>query len=265
LKANLFGLGIPVISLLFLLLTAAKQSKQEEEQIKKAAPVAVKKDSTSNKSLYSNKVNALYDTLQLATTGLSLPVFEKAITGFYNLKSTDNASEKPILSIINFDQLSTEKRLYIIDIEKQELVINTWVAHGITSGRNEAVKFSNTPNSKASSLGFYLTGETYYGKYGRSLRLDGMDQGFNTNARKRAIVLHGAKYVSQATIKNLGHLGRSQGCPAVPFKQLNTVIDHLEDKTVIFINKTTEDYESKYLDVNLAATFVNQELAENVD
>ncbi len=141
-RANLLGLGIPVVSVLILSLTAAKQPKEQAKPTVQLAQIALPKDSINSESLYSNKVNALYDSLQLETKGLSLPVFEKAITGFYNLKSTEKASDKPMLSIVNFDQLSTEKRLYVIDVEKQELVLNTWVAHGSTSGKNEAIKFA---------------------------------------------------------------------------------------------------------------------------
>jgi hypothetical protein len=98
------------------------------------------------------------------------------------------------------------------------------VAHGQRSGADKAVKFSNTNNSFQSSIGFYITGETYNGQHGRSLRLDGVDDGFNDNARKRAIVVHGADYVSQGTINALGRLGRSQGCPAVAPELANKAI-----------------------------------------
>jgi hypothetical protein len=96
-------------------------------------------------------------------------------------------------------------------------------------------------------MGFFITGESYYGKHGLSLRLDGMDEGFNSNARKRSIVLHGADYVSQATINALGRLGRSQGCPAVPQELARTVVRTLEEGTVLFINLSDQNYTSKYL------------------
>lgn len=106
-----------------------------------------------------------------------------------------------------------------------------------------------------SSLGFYVTGEVYKGIHGRSLKLDGMDQGFNDLARSRSIVVHGASYVSQGTINALGRLGRSQGCPAVAPEVADEVINTIGDKTVLFINKSVETYSSKYLDETLAANF----------
>lgn len=191
----------------------------------------------------------LYDTAQLAESGLSLSVFEKAITGFYHLKNTGRLSAtKSILSIADFDLNSTKKRLWIIDLEKKELILNTWVAHGERSGTDKALYFSNNNESLKSSIGFFITGESYYGKHGLSLKLDGVDQGFNTNARKRAIVVHGADYVSQETINALGRLGRSQGCPAVPQALSATIVHAIEDKTVLFIHTSDQNYTSIYLD-----------------
>lgn len=206
-------------------------------------------------SLYTNYVNGLYMAAHLKEAGLSFPVFEKAVTGFYNLKKTGQLSDKQILTIADFDQVSTRKRLYIIDLDKKSLVLNTWVAHGQKSGDNEATNFSNVNESNSSSLGFYVTGEVYRGVHGRSLKLDGMDQGFNNNARSRSIVVHGAAYVSPGTINALGRLGKSQGCPAVAPEVANFVINTIGDKTVLFINKSTNAYTSKYLDENLAAHF----------
>jgi hypothetical protein len=141
------------------------------------------------------------------------------------------------------EQSSTAKRLWIIDLDKKELLLNTWVAHGNGSGSDKATRFSNVNDSFQSSLGFYVTGEVYSGKHGKSLRLDGMDAGYNDNARKRSIVVHGASYVSQGTINALGRLGRSQGCPAVA----------PEGRTVLFINGNDERYTSKFLDQHMAA------------
>ncbi|WP_225872655.1 murein L,D-transpeptidase catalytic domain-containing protein [Pedobacter frigoris] len=107
------------------------------------------------------------------------------------------------------------------------------VAHGQRSGSDKASHFSNSNNSFQSSIGFYLTGEVYYGQHGRSLRLDGMDEGYNSIARKRSIVVHGADYVSQETINALGWLGRSQGCPALAPEVANTVINTIEGETVL--------------------------------
>lgn len=194
-------------------------------------------------------IRDLYGTAQLAESGLSLAVFEKAVTGFYNLKNTGKLSAtKAILSIVDFDQSSIKKRLWIIDLDKKELLLNTWVAHGERSGSVKASYFSNSSESFKSSIGFFITAESYFGKHGLSLKLDGVDQGFNTNARKRAIVVHGANYVSQETINALGRLGRSQGCPAVPQEMAEKIVRTMEEKTVLFIHVSDPHYTSMYLD-----------------
>jgi hypothetical protein len=115
--------------------------------------------------------------------------------------------------------------------------------------------FSNNEESHQSSLGFYITDDIYIGKHGRSLRLDGVDQGFNDKARERAIVLHGAEYVNKNTIEQLGRLGRSFGCPAVSTEVVDKVIETIKNKNVLFIAGNDSNYTSKYLDEDNAAKF----------
>lgn len=224
--------------------------------------------SLATDSLYNDYISNLYHQVHLDSAGLNINVFEKALTGFYNFKSSGLLHSKSILTIADFDQESSKKRLYIIDLDKKELILNTWVAHGQNSGGDKPSYFSNAINSNTSSIGFYLTGEIYSGKHGRSLKLDGMDYGFNNNARERAIVVHGADYVCQQSINQSGRLGRSQGCPAVPSRLANKVINTISDKTVLFINSSTQNYTSQYLNETLAATTaLHQEevLAANMD
>lgn len=221
----------------------------------KVGNLAVDHKIITKDSIYNKYVEDLYNTTNLEAAGLSFNVFEKAVTGFYNLKNAGQISEKSILTIADFDQNSTKKRLYLIDLDKKEIVLNTWVAHGQRSGADEAVKFSNTNDSFTSSLGFYITGEIYSGVHGKSLKLDGMDDGFNDNARLRSIVIHGAPYVSEGTITAIGRLGRSQGCPAVATEVADVLINTISDKTVLFINKSEEFYHSKYLNETLAANY----------
>lgn len=207
-------------------------------------------------SLYSRHVSNIYQSAHLEESGLSPSVFEKALTGFYNLKRSGQVSaDKSILTIADFDQNSTRKRLWIVDLDKKKLLLNTWVAHGQRSGNDKATRFSNLNDSFQSSIGFYLTAEIYNGQHGKSLRLDGMDEGFNSNARKRSIVVHGADYVSQGTINALGRLGRSQGCPAVAPELANTLINTIEGGNVLFINVTDHYYTSKYLNEHVAAMY----------
>ena len=238
------------------------------EQSHKGQKITGQVKSLSKDSLYNNYITNLYHTIHLDSVGLNISVFEKALTGFYNIKSQHFLQMKSILTIADFDQESRKKRLYIIDLDKKELILNTWVAHGQNSGGDKPDYFSNAINSNSSSLGFYLTGEIYFGKHGRSLKLDGMDYGFNNNARERAIVVHGADYVCQESINQLGRLGRSQGCPAVPAKLANKVITTIADKTVLFINNSDQPYTSNYLNETLAAgVALNQPdvLASNMD
>ncbi len=212
-------------------------------------------------SLYNRYLDDLYLSADLGASGLDQVVFEKAVTGFYNLKNAGKiSSEKSIISIADMNQSSSSKRLWVIDLDKKEVILNTWVAHGKNTGDDKATRFSNINSSNQSSLGFYITGEVYYGKHGRSLRLDGMDNGYNDNARRRAIVVHGADYVSQGTINALGRLGRSLGCPAVASHLSDKLINTIEGKTVLFINGADQRYTSKYLDNQLAAAFATNSL-----
>jgi len=155
--------------------------------------------------------------------------------------------------VVDFNKSSRSKRMWVIDLLNKKLLLNTWVAHGQGSGDDVATHFSDTNESHQSSLGFYVTDDIYFGKHGRSLRLDGMDAGFNSHARERAVVLHAADYVSQGTINTLGRLGRSFGCPAVSPLVIDYVINTLKGKTMIFINGSDSRYTSKYLNANLAA------------
>lgn len=205
------------------------------------------KTKTATENLYIGYVHGMYDAIQLADKGLTFATFEKALNGFFNLKQIGLIGEKNIITVADFDQSSIKKRLYIIDLDQKKLLLNTWVAHGKNSGWDLPDTFSNVNESNSSSLGLYVTGETYYGAHGKSMRLDGLDKGFNNNARSRAIVVHGANYVSQASINQLGRLGRSQGCPAVAPQVLDQVISSISNRTLLFINKTTPKYHSVFL------------------
>ena len=186
------------------------------------------------KSLFEQYVTTLYQTANLEQSGLAFPVFEKAVTGFLNLKLANMLPEhSSVLTVVDFSKPSREKRMWIIDVLSKHLVLNTWVAHGQGSGEDMATQFSDINDSHQSSLGFYLTDNVYMGKHGRSLRLNGLDEGFNSTARARDIVVHGASYVSQKAIDEMGHLGRSFGCPAVSPKVRDEVINTIKGKTVL--------------------------------
>lgn len=178
----------------------------------------------------------------------SLSVFEQAMKGYSKLQKQGKVSNE-ILSVIDFDLSSTKKRLWILDMNSKKVIFNTYVAHGKNTGVEFANKFSNAVNSHQSSLGFYVTGATYYGKNGLSLYMDGMEKGFNSNARKRYVVIHGADYATKNFIKKYGRLGRSYGCPSVPTSVAKDLIGQIKGKSVVYIHKNDQNYldKSSYL------------------
>lgn len=138
------------------------------------------------------------------------------------------------LAVIDYSLPSTRPRLWVFDVAQGRLLFQELVAHGRNTGERLAERFSNIEGSKMSSLGLFQTAETYYGSNGYSLRLRGLDQGFNDNALPRAIVMHGAPYVSEAIAERVGRIGRSWGCPAVRQEVARTVIDTLKGGALIF-------------------------------
>jgi hypothetical protein len=138
------------------------------------------------------------------------------------------------LAVIDYSRPSTQPRLWVFDVARGKLLFEELVAHGRNTGEKLAQRFSNVEGSKMSSLGLFQTTETYYGSNGYSLRLRGLDAGFNDNALARAIVMHGAPYVSEAIAARLGRLGRSWGCPAVRPEVARTVIDTLKGGALLF-------------------------------
>jgi len=170
---------------------------------------------------------------------ISFDIFNIALTGLYQI---ENQCKKNIVSIIDFTRPSTEKRLFIIDLEHKILIYKCYVAHGRNSGDNYAKSFSNEPASLKSSLGFFLTAETYSGDHGYSLKLDGLEKGINNNARVREIVIHGAEYVSEEFIKMYGRLGRSWGCPSIPVEISKEIIDKISGGSCLYIHSDDNYY-----------------------
>ncbi len=166
----------------------------------------------------------------------SLDVFSKAYYGYSNLKDAGKLNaDKDIITICDMSLSANANRMWIIDLHERKVLLNTYVAHGQGSGDEFANKFSNKMNSHQSSLGFYVTGNTYNGEHGNSLYLYGMDKGYNDLAYERNIVVHGADYVNTGYINNNQRLGRSWGCPAVSSKLSDKVIGMMKDSTCLFI------------------------------
>lgn len=169
-------------------------------------------------------------------------VFAKAFQGYQKLKASGSVS-KDIVTVIDFTQSSNTKRLWVIDLDANKVLFHSLVAHGRNTGNEFAKKFSNVGESYMSSLGFYATGEIYHGKHGLSLRLDGLQKQLNGNARNRAIVMHGADYVSEQFIKQHSRLGRSLGCPALPRELTPEIIKMIAGKSLLFIYHPDADNE----------------------
>jgi hypothetical protein len=150
------------------------------------------------------------------------------------INSGDATGQGGKLAVIDYSMPSTQKRLWVFDLENPRVLYNEFVAHGAGSGENFARAFSNNDGSHQTSLGLFRTAETYTGHNGYSLRMDGLDKGFNDNARSRAIVMHGAWYVDASMVQKVGRLGRSQGCPAVRAQVAQEIIDTLKGGQFVF-------------------------------
>jgi len=190
-----------------------------------------------NAALYN-----VYHNLQLDEKGLSRKVFEYAVRGFNKIRANGCIENDGILSIADFSKPSSQKRLFIIDVKNSRLLFNTYVAHGVRSGKEFANTFSNAMESNKSSLGFYKTADAYIGKHGYSMRLVGLERGFNDNAYKRDIVMHAADYVNERMIQAKGCIGRSWGCPALPGYLSRPIIDKIKNGTCLFIFGTDKKY-----------------------
>ena len=185
---------------------------------------------------------SIYEEMSLEDSGLNRKAFECAWTGYYKLKKKGLLRRTNILSIADFSQSSGSQRLYIIDVRNRRLLYRTYVAHGINSGQEYANAFSNKMESCKSSLGFYITSNTYYGFNGLSLRIEGMDKGFNDNAARRAIVIHGATYVSERILHKYGVMGTTFGCPAIPDNMTTEIIPVVKGGSCFFIYYPSKKY-----------------------
>lgn len=192
-------------------------------------------------------VNNLYHDLN--DTSMSYAAFEQAMTGYHNLDKEHKIRKRDVLTVIDFSKPSSEKRLYIIDLCARKIKYKSIVAHGVNTGRLYAKHFSNETNSHKSSLGFYVTSSTYSGKFELALRLNGMEY-CNSHASSRGVEMHAAKYATYEFLeRNGGTLGRSYGCPAMPFENFHQAVDWLKEGTCLYIYYPSSSYQrySAYL------------------
>jgi hypothetical protein len=190
---------------------------------------------TANQDTYTN--------LNLAEAGLTRNIFNLALKGLNKLVNLGKLHNPDIVTIADYSQSSTKKRLYVIDLKNHKLLFNTFVAHGRNTGDEYARSFSNDDGSLQSSLGFYVTNEPMTGSHtGISLMIDGIEKGFNDHAARRAIIIHGAYYATESYIRKYGRLGRSYGCPAVPPDMVKPIIETIKEGTCLFIYNPIDNY-----------------------
>lgn len=230
------------LTISFLLFSAVKagtvSGSAASNTVNKSAIISAE----SGKALSAEaKSNFIYDSLQLHNLGMSRAAMNYAYKGFQKLANKGVVANEDILTVCDFSQPSHKKRMYIIDVKNMKVLVNTYVAHGKNSGLKEATRFSNVHESLQSSLGFYVTKGTYFGKHGLSLRLDGKDRGYNDNAESRAVVVHGAAYIGDHRLGS-AYMGRSFGCPAVPQALAPKVINLIKDGTTLFIYHPSAGY-----------------------
>jgi hypothetical protein len=196
-------------------------------------------------------VDSLYNEIGLGARGLSRDVFFAACKGYEYMLANDLLTKTGLITICDFSQSSNKKRLYVFDLDAGKLLFNTYVSHGRNSGDDYATSFSNRMESHKSCLGFMRTAETYYGNNGYSLRLDGLEDGFNDNARERAIVMHGSHYVNGSRASK-DMVGRSFGCPAVPAALAKKIINCIKGGSCFFNYYPDQTYTqaSKILNAN---------------
>jgi len=209
-------------------------------------PVAAKSSKSASKAAaFAEEVSNLYKQIDLQQSGLTKKAFEYALKGYYYLLDHHWLNKTNILSICDLSQSSRNRRLYVVDLEQKKVLVNTYVAHGHNSGKEFANSFSNNPSSHKTSLGFYVTQGTYYGNNGLSLKMRGMERGFNDRAGGRNIVVHGSEYVGPDFLQMNKFCGRSYGCPAVPADESENIIDLIKEGSCLFIYHPTKKYISR--------------------
>ena len=212
-----------------------------EEEADKSTPAI------ENNFSIQHYTNQLYTCIN--EEHININAFKIAIKGYFSLLLDNELTNKRYLTIIDMSLSANVERFFVIDMETHQLVFKSLVAHGRNSGEEFASQFSNDERSFKTSIGFYKTAETYDGKKGFSLKLDGLEYS-NSNARERGVIIHGAEYVSEQFIKNNARLGRSLGCPALPLTTFKKAIEFLKEGSCLFIYYPQKYYLAKSKLVN---------------
>lgn len=198
-------------------------------------------DRHSSLTQSSSDIKTQVSHLSQKAPELNRKVLAYALTAYH--KASDNGSvKKSVLTVIDYSLPSSKQRMWIFDVNKESLLYQTYVAHGQNSGMTVPSHFSNQNSSKETSLGTYVTQDTYIGSKGYSLNLQGLEKGFNDNAYSRRVVMHGAWYVEPTFIKQSGRAGRSWGCPSIASSLAKPVINAIKGGSVIFAYYPDRNY-----------------------
>jgi hypothetical protein len=243
LMRRLGAFGVIVLIAASPILMSARTS-EEVSVLRNPAPVVVINPATEESGIKAEALS-LYEEMDLESLGLSSIAFEYAWKGYNHLLDKKKIRKKDVLTICDFSQSSRNKRMYIIDVEDRRVLFNTYVAHGRASGGEYATSFSNKPESHKSSLGFYITQQTYFGSHGLSLKINGVEKGINDKANYRNIVIHGSNYIGDKFIENNPFNGRSFGCPAIPADETEDVIQTIKNGSCLFIYHPSSVYRQK--------------------
>ena len=208
-----------------------------------------------------SSISSIKIMLEQPTADMSPVLVSKVLTTLKCAKAR-HTKHNHILTVIDYSRPSNTKRLWVFDLNKNKILFHTYVSHGITSGTLFTNQFSNRNNSKASSLGVYKTDKAYYGRHGLSLKLAGLERGFNDRAFGRAIVMHSAWYMDEKFIKKYGRPGRSWGCPAIPIALKKPLINTIKDNALLVAYYPGEQWilHSKYLNCGRYSPRTNTDL-----
>ena len=248
------------LACLFLIILAS--SFQYKETISAVPVIDNNEDGETLVTLHSDEFSAFADRIHrqliypMGYDTLSQRVLTHALRGYMYLKHTQALTSDKYLTVIDFSKYCNNRRMWVIDMESKKVIFNELVAHGAKSGDTYAKYFSNRYSSNKSSLGFYTTGGLYNGSNNLSLKLNGLEKQFNSNAFARGIVIHGANYVDESIVNRKQRIGRSYGCPAVSQEVNEVLVNTIKGGNCLFIWHPTPDYleNSKLLNANLYIT-----------
>ncbi|MDP3559437.1 MAG: murein L,D-transpeptidase catalytic domain family protein [Legionellaceae bacterium] len=233
-KKKLLWIVALVLIVAFIVFSPLEIAK---EKIYKPHPPIYRAEASTNQVFTQSStepVDPLQISLQKEAPTLNVEVIHKVLSTL-KCSEKNNVAHNNILTVIDYSLPSSEKRLWVFDLQNQKLLFNTYVSHGIKSGTLLSTSFSNVYDSKASSIGVYTAADTYYGRDGLSLRLNGLERGFNDNAFNRYVVMHGGWYVNEDFIKKYGRAGRSWGCPAVPLNLTASIINTIKGQSLFVV------------------------------